>query len=79
MLNCRLNLENYGDPYQKCYDCEEKDIQMDKAKHYFEGILDQFYGAKKFDKDRLESLLEEVAHQLDVKFPNKDIKKGIRF
>jgi len=60
------------DPYHPgCYDCEEKEKQLYRAKDWLESIVEQLYSKEELDLKRFEDHLDELCHQLDIKLENR--------
>lgn len=57
-----------------CKHCENNEQNLYEASEYFEEILQQIYGIKKFDSENLENCLNEIASYLKVKFKFGDLK-----
>jgi len=63
----------YDDVCDECGHCKEYSTEKDYAADFMKGILDHLYGDKALDLKNLEHCLEELAHILQVKFPEKDL------
>lgn len=57
-----------------CRNCEEKDQTKDNVVEYFEEILEQLYGLKKFNAENLEHCLDEMAYFLGIRFKFSELK-----
>lgn len=58
------------DVYERfCSSCDEANYKLKEVTHFFEKVLEYAFGLEKFDDHHFRVCLEEISHQLDVKFP----------
>ncbi len=53
----------------ECMECTKKEDIVDACKYWTEAIVDHLVGPEASDIDKLFWMVEELAHQLDVKIP----------
>lgn len=59
--------------HQDCPDAQKLIDELDKAKHFYEEILDILYSEDKQDMCILEHFLLDLSDVLNVRFPNNKI------
>ena len=61
----------YDDPPPECFNCLEKDNQLDDIKYWFTAILDQLFGLEDFNAQDLKWYINEITLSLGMKCPEK--------
>ena len=61
-------------PEYECYQCNEKEEQLENAKEFLESIVEMLYSREVLDLAKFEDHLDELCHQLDVKIGQGDLQ-----
>jgi hypothetical protein len=81
-----MNIPQWNDVYPTEYDdgdreyppswrdFEEMQKSLSTIEDFLKGVLDEVFGEQELNPDRLSWYLDEIAHQVDVKIPNKQIR-----
>lgn len=68
-----------SDYYDECNDqpswrdLQDRDKKLDTIEDFFKGILGELYGNNELDRRKLEWYLDEIAHQFEIKLPEKPL------
>lgn len=52
-------------------DLQTRDKKLETIEDFFKGALHEIYGTDELDYQRLEWYLDEIAHQLELKLPER--------
>ena len=70
-----MGLEIYDDPYCKedCFECGQKEVQIDNVKYWLESVVDHLYSTETVYLDDFEKCLEELCRSVKMKLPEKEL------